>query len=180
MKTLIILLLALTLVIPAYAGQVFMSGQAIRFEADDDNFTHEPFLFSALEAGYSWKNVEAGIEGCTGSFKSPWDSHFRDTSAMATLKVKFSIKKFTPYFVGGIGERWFTNIKIGLTPANDPAESLLKHSSIAFKYGAGVQYAVTKNINLFIEATQRYGDTGIGSSIDTYGFGIGGGIKVYF
>jgi opacity protein-like surface antigen len=175
MKTLIILLLALTLVIPAYAGQAFVSYQSGSFNGDDDNLK-ENVLMHSVEAGYSWKNIELGAEVTTGKFKSNWTSSFRDSTAIATLKLKYPIKKLTAYAVAGVGRAWFTDKELtGARIERVPAET-----SMAYKYGLGAQYPITKKVNLFVEAVYRYSNTGKVADLDSWGWSYGGGVKVYF
>jgi opacity protein-like surface antigen len=186
MKKLLIALVIVFLVTPAFAGNWFISYQANSMNWEDDNIKEIPLL-QAVETGYSWKNIELGVEGIYVKTTSDKGSSFNDNSLMATLKLKYPIKKFTPYAVFGIGEAWFKNKEMAnIIKCKDKCkcsyypETLPADTSIAIKSGLGLQYTITKNITIFTEGTYRYGNTGRGASLDVYGWSYGLGLKVYF
>lgn len=183
MKKLFLTIVLLMFVVNAFAGDWFISYQANSMNWEDDNIKEIPLL-QAVEAGYSWKNIELGLEGAYVKTTSDKGSKFTDTSLMATLKLKYPIKKFTPYAVIGIGETWFKDKEMAnLNPrkcSKPYYENLTNDSSIVVKYGLGLQYSITKNIAIFTEGTYRYGNTGRGASLDVYGWSYGAGVKIYF
>ncbi len=173
-----ILFIVLFSLINVYA-EPFISYQGIAFNSDDDNFKRDAYLH-AIEAGYSWKHWDLGIEGLTGSKRSGWKSHFRETSIMITAKAKFPIKNFIPYGVFGLGASRFTHRKMNALEDTAQPERLYGKRSIAVKYGGGIEYKVFKKLSIFAEVAYRYSDTGKDSSLDSWGWGYGAGIKGYF
>ena len=104
---------------------------------------------------------------------------------MPTIKVKYSFtNKLIGYAVGGFGYAWFTNknLKGGTALNGWRNETLPNSGSIASKLGLGLQYNFTKHWTAFVEGAYRYQDTGGGvrTSIDTWGWSFGGGVKYYF
>jgi opacity protein-like surface antigen len=183
MKNALVVVLCLVFAMLAFAGDWFVSYQAGILDLEDDNIKDKPIL-QAVELGYSWKNAELGLEGSHTRIKSDKGSSFTLETLMATGKLKYPIKKFTPYAVVGVGSAWYQDKSMAnLNPhkcSKPYYETLEKDTSIATKYGIGLQYALTKNISLFTEGVYRYVNTGKTSSLDGYAWNYNWGAKVYF
>jgi opacity protein-like surface antigen len=179
MKSLILtIVLVLSFTVLSYA-EPFLSVRGAYLEPDDDNFK-QGALSTYGELGYSLnKYIEvSGIVSRSG-YKSAWGSMFSDIGILGIVRPKYPItKKLTIYSTIGIGHSWFMNKNMQTRQAT--TESVKATNSIALLYGGGIQYFISKDFALFADALYHYSNTGKGSSLDSWGWSYGGGIKWYF
>lgn len=144
------------------------------FDPDDADYTHNGNCYG-LNLTYSFNDkIALELEGDYFKLQSKDNSKIGIYSIYANLQLKKRLKKFYPYLTGGVGLQHYS---YGILQRNDTKD---EDSSISYKYGVGLEYAIVDNWRVNFETTYAYGNTGGGASLDVYGIRYGIGLKYYF
>ena len=95
-------------------------------------------------------------------------------SALLNLQLRYPLKKFVPYLVGGLGWQFY---KYGNLYVDDKKDN---RSSFSYKGGAGLDYFLRDDLSLGGEISYLYGNTGGGATLDVYHWRYCVGVKYHF
>ena len=164
---------------PAFAGQWTIGERTSAFLPDDDNFSHKPQLQTGINLTYFFnKTLAVELEISNIRFNSSKTrytngSQFKEAFILINGQLRLPLNdRFSLYGVYGYGIAFYYDKHLD-------RETLSANMSQAAKYGAGFDYKLNKKIALNIEGAYYYSDTER-SSIDTWGWSIGTGLKYYF
>ena len=119
-------------------------------------------------------NLAIELEVGTYSLKSKWDSKTRIYTFLTNLELRTKPGKIVPYALFGIGAAFFSYDDLHPTERKD------KSASYAYKGGVGIEYFLTENWAVNLEAVHFYANTGGKATLDVYSYQYSTGLKYYF